>query len=196
MVSIPLRFAKKNVSDNYASPDMPKGDFIILTAHRRENVGEGMKSIFAAVSEIASTEMIDVVYPVHKNEKIHPFVREAFSGNEYVKVIAPLRVWDFHNFLARCKFVITDSGGIQEEAAYLGKPILITRKVTERKELFTNIGVKLVGTDKNEIVLSAKRLIENEAFYRSASNPSLAFGDGSASVKIADIIERLPACSH
>ena len=183
---------KRNVSSNYYSPDLPKGNFIILTAHRRENLGEGMKNVFAAVSEIASDERIEVVYPVHKNEKIHPLVREAFSKNEYVRVIPPLRVWDFHNFLARCKFVITDSGGIQEEAAYLGKPILITRKVTERKELFTNGGAKLVGTDKNEIMLSAKMLIENHELYKSLSNPSLAFGDGSASLKTADIIEQLP----
>lgn len=187
---------KKNISDTYGAQDMPKGDFIILTAHRRENLGEGMKSIFSAVSEIANDKHIEVVYPVHKNEKIHPLVRDAFSGNKYVKVIPPLRVWDFHNFLARCKLVITDSGGIQEEAAFLGKPLLITRKVTERKELFTNIGAKLVGTDKNEIVSSAKKLIESEEFYKTVSKPSLAFGDGYASIRIANVIESLPIRSY
>ena len=183
---------RKNVTLKYAHPDMPKGDFIILTAHRRENIGEGMKSVFSAVDAIAKELGIEVVYPVHKNERILSLVREAFLDNVYVRVIPPLCVWDFHNFLSRCKLVITDSGGIQEEAAYLGKPVLITRKVTERKELFANCGAKLVGTDKNEIFRAVKILLENEELYEKCTVPSLAFGDGYASRKIAEIIEKLP----
>ena len=183
---------RKNVDEKYEDLRLPSGDFLILTAHRRENLGEGMREVFSAVSTLATEERISVVYPVHKNEKILPLAEEVFYGNAYVKLTEPLGVRDFHNFLSKCKFVITDSGGIQEEAAYLGKPLLITRKTTERKELFTNCGAKLVGTDKEHILSEAKKLLNDNEYYCSSSVPSKVFGDGCSSHRIADILVSLP----
>ena len=183
---------KKNLTEDYAHADLPNDDFIILTAHRRENIGNGMKQIFLAVGAVASLMKIKVIYPVHKNEKILPIAMNLFGNNDYVKMIAPLGVFDFHNFLARCKIVVTDSGGIQEEASYLGKPIIVTRKTTERKELFAKDTIKLVGNDSEAIFDEVKKLITDERYYALSSVKSDCFGDGYSAVKIAKIISQLP----
>ena len=178
---------KKNVMQNYSHENLPSENFIILTAHRRENIGEGMERIFSAVKRVCETKKIKAVYPIHKNEAILPIAEKVFKNSDSVKIIPPLEVFDFHNFLAKCKLIITDSGGVQEEAGYLGKPVLITRKTTERKELFTNSSAKLVGNDENEIFEEAKRLIENDEYYKLSAVPTRAFGDGNTASRIADI---------
>lgn len=180
----------KNVKENYTHALLPNEPFVILTAHRRESLGSDMKSVFSAVRAIAE-EGIKVIYPIHKNERIHALANDAFSGAENVKIIPPLCVYDFHNFLSRCRFVITDSGGVQEEASYLGKPIVITRKCTERKELLSNPAAKIVGSDKNAIVSEARRLFFDDDYYTQIAKPSAVFGDGNASRKIARILDEI-----
>ncbi len=180
----------KNVKEDYTHALLPSEPFVILTAHRRESLGSDMASVFSAVRVLAK-EGIKIIYPIHRNERIHELAKSAFSGVENVEIIPPLYVRDFHNFLARCRFVITDSGGVQEEASYLGKPIIITRKCTERKELLSNPAVKVVGSDKNAIVSEAKRLFFDDDYYSKIAKPSAVFGDGKASQKIARTVEKI-----
>ena len=181
----------KNINEKYFHKHLPDSEFVILTAHRRESLGDNMKNVFIAVRELAEREGIQIVYPMHKNEKILSLANEIFCGAENVKIIPPLDVYDFHNFLLRCKFVITDSGGVQEEASYLGKPLLITRKCTERKELLSNKAIKLVGSNKKMILREAKLLLEDESYYNENAIPSTVFGDGKASVRIAKKISQI-----
>ena len=176
---------KNNLKEEYTHKDLPSESFIILTMHRRESIGGEMAEVFSAVKEIADAENIKIVYPIHKNEKIIALANRIFAESKNVKIIPALNPFDFHNFLARCRLVITDSGGIQEEASYLGKPLLITRKHTERKELFANTLAKLVGSNAEEIIFEAKKLIEDDGYYQKTAVPSTAFGDGNASYKTA-----------
>jgi len=178
----------KNLAKKSRSGLVPEGDFVIFTAHRRESFGEDMKNVFLAVKELSERENVRVIYPIHKNERILSLANEIFEGNGKVKIIPPLLVDEFHVLLSKCKFIITDSGGIQEEAAYLGKPLLITRKCTERKELLSNEGVKLVGSDVDAILKEAHLLLNNSEYYEKNSVPSLAFGDGTASRKIRNCL--------
>jgi len=176
---------KSNLKDKYEHKYLPKEEFVIFTAHRRENVASGMESIFRAVKDIANKCKIKILYPVHKNQKIRSLAEKVFKDSENVKTVPALRVDEFHNFLSRCKFVITDSGGVQEEASFFGKPVLITRKCTERKEILTISGIKLVGNDRKTIFEEAKKMIENYDYYQKNAVPTLVFGDGNASKKIA-----------
>lgn len=176
---------KNNLRDKYTHGDLPRESFIILTMHRRESIGKEMADVFSAVKRIADGENIKIVYPIHKNEKIIALANGILGGCENVKIIPALNPFDFHNFLARCRLVITDSGGIQEEASYLGKPLLITRKCTERRELLANPIAKLVGSNSDEIVFETKRLIEDDKYYNETATSSTVFGDGNASYRIA-----------
>ncbi len=180
-----------NLNIGYYHPLLPNEDFAILTMHRRESLGNDMEQVFFAVREIAERKGIKIVYPMHKNEKIISLAKKTLNGVCGIKIIRPLSPYDFHNFLSRCKFVITDSGGIQEEASYLGKPVLITRKCTERKELLTNCGVKLVGCDKDRITSEAYKMLENEDYYKEISVPTKTFGTGNSSKRIAEILLKL-----
>ena len=182
---------KNNLRNGYEHELLPKESFIILTMHRRESLGGAMADVFSAVRAIALKKNIKVVYPVHKNEKILAVAKKAFSGCKNVNLIPPLDSFEFHNFLAKCRFVITDSGGIQEEASYLGKPLLVTRKCTERKELFANFSSKLVGNDVNALVSEAERLIDDEEYYRQTAVPTSIYGNGNASQKIAEHIQKI-----
>lgn len=181
----------RNLKTDYSHAELPRESFIILTAHRRESLGEGMENIFLAASELSKSEKIKIIYPIHKNEKIVSLAEKVFSGNEFVKIIAPLSPADFHNFLYRCKFVITDSGGVQEEASFLGKPLIVVRKCTERKELLTKSVIKLVGNDKNSILKEARKLISNTDYYRERAVSVTEFGEGNASLKISNAINEI-----
>ncbi len=185
---------KTTVRADYQNPelDWAKGSrLILLTAHRRENLGEPMRAIFRAVRRIAD-ELPDVkvLYPVHMNPTIRALAREILGGDERIRLIPPLDVLDFHNILARSDLVMTDSGGIQEEAPSLGKPVLVLRDTTERPEGVAAGTLKLVGTDEETIYREAKRLLTDEAAYYQMSVASNPYGDGQACRRIADILEK------
>lgn len=165
---------------------------ILLTAHRRENLGEPMYHIFKAIRRVVEEfEDIKVVYPIHLNPKVREIAGEVLNGCERIKLIEPLEVVDFHNFLNRSYLILTDSGGIQEEAPSLGKPVLVLRDTTERPEGITAGTLKLIGTNEEDIYKCTKELLVNEEEYLAMSHASNPYGDGNASKRIVDaIIER------
>jgi UDP-N-acetylglucosamine 2-epimerase (non-hydrolysing) len=164
---------------------------IMLTAHRRENLGEPLNNMFRAIKRIVDeTPDIKVLYPVHMN----PVVREAASTilgeHDRIRIIEPLDVLDFHNFLSRCYLILTDSGGIQEEAPSLGKPVLVMRDTTERPEGIAAGTLKLVGTGEEVIYKTCRQLLDDKAEYEKMSHASNPYGDGHASERIANILEK------
>lgn len=162
---------------------------IMLTAHRRENLGKPLENIFNAVNKISKEyNDIKIVYPVHKNPIIREIANKIFEGNKKIKLIEPLEVLDFHNFLAKSYLILTDSGGIQEEAPSLGKPVLVLRDTTERPEGIGAGTLKLVGTEEEKIYNNIKLLLDNYTEYEKMSKASNPYGDGFASKRIADII--------
>lgn len=185
---------KTTVRADYQSPELEwakESRLILLTAHRRENLGEPMRAIFRAVRRIVDeTPDVKVLYPVHMNPAIRAMAKEILGGDERIRLIAPLEVLDFHNILARSCMVMTDSGGIQEEAPSLGKPVLVLRDTTERPEGVAAGTLKLVGTEEETIYREAKRLLEDEEAYHAMSVASNPYGDGHACERIADILER------
>lgn len=163
---------------------------ILLTAHRRENQGEPMHRMFRAVRRIVEEfPDVKVLYPIHMNPVVRKAAQEELSGNDRIRIIEPLEVLDFHNFLARSYLVVTDSGGIQEEAPSLGVPVLVMRDTTERPEGITAGTLKLVGTDEQVIYDELNLLLDDAIAYRRMSQASNPYGDGQASRRIADIIE-------
>lgn len=180
------------VHKNYTHPilDWAKGSrMILITAHRRENLGEPMRGMFQAIRRIVE-EYPDVkaVYPVHLNPKVREVANEVLGDNEKIKLIDPLEVIDFHNFIANSYLILTDSGGIQEEAPSLGKPVLVLRDTTERPEGIQAGTLKLAGTDEETIYQLTKQLLEDQEEYRKMSKASNPYGDGKASQMIADAI--------
>ncbi len=164
---------------------------ILLTAHRRENLGEPMYKIFRAVKRIAEEfKNVKIVYPIHLNPQIREIANEVLKGEDRVKIIEPLEVIDFHNFLNKSYLVLTDSGGIQEEAPSLGKPVLVLRDTTERPEGIEAGTLKLVGTDENKIFEETKNLLTNKESYESMSKATNPYGDGTTSKKIVEIITK------
>ena len=162
---------------------------ILLTAHRRENLGDPMRSIFRGVRRIVDEfPDVKVLYPIHLNPAVRQVAREVFEGCERIRLIEPLEVFDFHNFQNRSFIILTDSGGIQEEAPSLGKPVLVLRDTTERPEGIEAGTLKLVGTDDETIYRETRRLLTDEAEYRRMSRASNPYGDGHASQRIADAI--------
>ena len=162
---------------------------VMLTAHRRENWGEPLRRIFSAIRRVVEEfPDVKVIYPVHLN----PIVREAadavFAGCDRVRLIEPLDVVDFHNFLARSYLILTDSGGIQEEAPSLGKPVLVLRDVTERPEGVKAGTLHVVGTGEDSVYKAFRELLTNEELYDSMSRAQNPYGDGHASQRIADIL--------
>lgn len=167
----------------------PNEKMILLTAHRRENLGEPMRNIFKAVRRIVDEfEYIKVIYPIHMNPKVREVANEIFNGCDRVKLIEPLEVFDFHNFQNKSYIILTDSGGIQEEAPSLGKPVLVLRDTTERPEGINAGTLKLVGTDEEVIYDNLKLLLTEEEVYNSMSNACNPYGDGHASERIVDAI--------
>ena len=162
---------------------------ILLTAHRRENLGEPMRNIFKAIRRIVDEfSDVKVIYPIHLNPKVRSVANEIFTGCDKVKLIEPLEVFDFHNFQNKSYIILTDSGGIQEEAPSLGKPVLVLRDTTERPEGIKAGTLKLVGTDEDTIYEETKKLLLDKKDYEKMSHASNPYGDGHASEKIADAI--------
>lgn len=183
------------ISDDYQNEvfDWVGNDrMILLTAHRRENIGDSMRSIFKAVKRIV-TEFPDVkvVYPIHKNPIVREIANEIFGDCDKVKLIEPLEVFDFHNFMNKSYIILTDSGGVQEEAPALGKPVLVLRNTTERPEGIEAGTLKLTGTDEETIYEETKKLLTSKQEYEVMSKASNPYGDGHASERITDeIIKR------
>ncbi len=161
---------------------------ILLTAHRRENLGEPMRHIFKAVKRITEEFDVKVVYPVHLNPKVRSIANEILADNDKVRLIDPLEVVDFHNFMKKSYLIMSDSGGVQEEAPSLGKPVLVLRDTTERPEGVAAGTLKLVGTNEEEIYKQTKVLLEDQQEYDKMSKAFNPYGDGTASKKIADAI--------
>ena len=163
---------------------------IMITAHRRENLGEPMKHMFRAIRRVCDEHPdIKAVYPIHMNPAVRETAQAILGDDERIRIIEPLDVLDFHNFLARSYLILTDSGGIQEEAPSLGKPVLVMRDTTERPEGIAAGTLKLVGTDEGTIYKNIKMLLEDQEAYRKMSTASNPYGDGFASKRIADILE-------
>lgn len=183
---------KTTVKENYENPifDWVGNDrLIMLTAHRRENLGEPLRRMFKAIKRVIDEyDDIKVVYPIHKNPLVRETAQEIFGSNEKIKLIEPLEVLDFHNFLNKSYLILTDSGGIQEEAPSLGKPVLVMRDTTERPEGIKAGTLKLVGTEEENIYNNIKLLLDNKNEYDKMSKASNPYGDGFASKRIADII--------
>lgn len=162
---------------------------ILLTTHRRENLGEPMRHIFKAIKKITDEfSNVKVVFPVHLNPKIKEIANKILGNNEKIKLISPLEVIDFHNFMNKSYIILTDSGGIQEEAPSLGKPVLVLRNTTERPEGIEAGTLKLVGTDEETIYALIKQLLTNKDIYDRMSKASNPYGDGKASIRITDEI--------
>ena len=166
---------------------------ILLTAHRRENLGEPMHHMFRAIKRIVDEfPNVKVIYPIHMNPVVRQIANEEFENDERIKIIEPLEVIDFHNFMARSYLILTDSGGIQEEAPSLGKPVLVMRDTTERPEGVEAGTLKLVGTNEDSIYKNFKILLESKEEYNKMSRATNPYGDGTACKQIADIlIEKL-----
>ncbi len=183
---------KTTVREGYDHPELRwVGDrrLIIITAHRRENLGQPMHNMFRAIRRIID-EHPDVcaIYPIHMNPVVREAAREELGDCDRIHIIEPLEVLDFHNFIARSYMILTDSGGIQEEAPSLGKPVLVMRDTTERPEGIAAGTLKLVGTDEEVIYSSFKQLLEDKNEYERMSRASNPYGDGLACKRIADIL--------
>lgn len=162
---------------------------ILLTAHRRENIGASMRNIFSAIKEIVNEfEDVKVVYPVHLNPGVQEIATEIFGDTDRIKLIDPLDVIDFHNIMSRSYLIVTDSGGIQEEAPSLGKPVLVIRNTTERPEGVAAGTLRLVGTEKKGVKEALKELLTNEETYCRMAMAQNPYGDGKASERIVQIL--------
>lgn len=184
---------KTTVRPDFSHPviDWAEGSrLVMLTAHRRENLGDPFRFMFNAILRIVEEfPDIKVVYPIHMNPEVRNIANEILADHNRIKLIEPLDVFDFHNLLSRCYLVLTDSGGIQEEAPSLGKPVLVMRDTTERPEGIEAGTLKLVGTSENTIYNEFKRLLTDPKAYKQMSNASNPYGDGKASMRIANILE-------
>lgn len=185
---------KTTVKDDYTHPmlDWASGSrLIMITAHRRENLGEPMKHMFNAIKRIVNEHGdIKAIYPIHMNPVVRETANSILAGNDRIRIIDPLEVVDFHNFLNASFLILTDSGGIQEEAPSLGKPVLVMRDTTERPEGIAAGTLKLVGTNEETIYEAFKQLLNDKDEYNRMSKASNPYGDGLASKRIADILEK------
>lgn len=180
------------VREDFTHPELEwaKGSrLVMLTAHRRENWGEPLRRIFSAIRKVVEEfPDIKVIYPVHLNPLVRDAANAVLGGCDRIRLIEPLDVIDFHNFLARSHLILTDSGGIQEEAPSLGKPVLVLRDVTERPEGVTAGTLRIVGTEENAVYQAFRELLTDKALYDSMSHAQNPYGDGYASQRIADIL--------
>ena len=185
---------KTTVREDYHHPELSwaaDSRLIVITAHRRENLGEPMHHMFRAIRRIMDEHPdVKAIYPIHMNPVVRRAAEEELGGCDRIHIIEPLEVLDFHNFLARSYLILTDSGGIQEEAPSLGKPVLVMRDTTERPEGIKAGTLKLVGTDEETIYRNFKELLENEESYRTMAHAANPYGDGFACRRIADILEK------
>ncbi len=184
---------KTTVREDYTHPELEWASdsrLIVITAHRRENLGEPMHNMFRAIRRIMDENSdVKAIYPIHMNPVVRKAAEEELGGCDRIHIIEPLEVLDFHNFLSKSYMILTDSGGIQEEAPSLGKPVLVMRDTTERPEGIKAGTLKLVGTDEKTIYENFKLLLENEEEYNAMSKASNPYGDGFACKRIADILE-------
>ena len=183
---------KTTIRENYTHPDLEWASdsrLLLMTAHRRENLGEPLHRMFRAVRRIVEDfPDTKVIYPIHMNPAVREVADEELRSCDRIRLIEPLDVLDFHNFIARSELVLTDSGGIQEEAPSLGKPVLVMRDTTERPEGVTAGTLKLVGTDEHVIYDTCRTLLTDRAAYEAMSRAVNPFGDGHASERIAEIL--------
>ncbi|MYU60553.1 UDP-N-acetylglucosamine 2-epimerase (non-hydrolyzing) [Lactobacillus salivarius] len=167
----------------------PDNKLILLTMHRRENQGEPMRRVFKVIREVVeSREDVEVIYPVHLSPVVQEAAKEILGNTERIHLISPLDVVDFHNLAARSYFIMTDSGGVQEEAPSLGKPVLVLRDTTERPEGVEAGTLKLVGTESEKVKKKMEELLDNDAEYRRMAQAKNPYGDGKASERILDAI--------
>lgn len=185
---------KTTVKDDYTHPELEwakDSRLIMITAHRRENLGEPMCHMFRAIRRVMDEHPdVKAIYPIHMNPVVRETAQSILGDDDRIHIIDPLEVLDFHNFLANSYMILTDSGGIQEEAPSLGKPVLVMRDTTERPEGIAAGTLKLVGTDEATIYKNFKELLENKEEYDKMSKASNPYGDGFACKKIADILEK------
>lgn len=182
------------VRSDYQHPELQwvgSSRLIMITAHRRENLGDPMRHMFRAIRRVMDEHQdIKAIYPIHMNPFVRKIADEELRGCERIHIIEPLEVVDFHNFLSRSYMILTDSGGIQEEAPSLGKPVLVMRETTERPEGVEAGTLKLVGTQEDVIYNNFKLLLENQDAYQAMAHASNPYGDGHACKRIADILEK------
>lgn len=184
---------KTTVRNDYTHPELEWASdsrLIVITAHRRENLGEPMHHMFRAIRRIMDEHPdVKAIYPIHMNPVVRKAADEELGGCDRIHIIEPLEVLDFHNFLSRSYMILTDSGGIQEEAPSLGKPVLVMRDTTERPEGIKAGTLKLVGTNEDVIYKNFKQLLEDRDAYNAMAHASNPYGDGFACKRIADILE-------
>lgn len=184
---------KTTVRDEYTHSELEwakDSRLILITAHRRENLGEPMKNMFRAIRRVMDEHPdVKAIYPIHMNPVVRETANEILGGDDRIHIIEPLDVLDFHNFQAQSHLILTDSGGIQEEAPSLGKPVLVMRDTTERPEGIAAGTLKLVGTEEAVIYRNFKELLENQESYEKMAHASNPYGDGMACQRIADILE-------
>ena len=185
---------KTTVREDYSHPELDwakDSRLILITAHRRENLGAPMQNMFRAIRRVMDEHPdVKAIYPIHMNPVVRQTANEILGGDDRIHIIEPLDVLDFHNFMARSYMILTDSGGIQEEAPSLGKPVLVMRDTTERPEGIAAGTLKLVGTDEEVIYRNFKLLLEDPDEYAKMSNASNPYGDGFACKRISDILEK------
>lgn len=185
---------KTTVKADYTHPELEWAEgsrLIMITAHRRENLGEPMQHMFRAIRRVMDEHPdVKAIYPIHMNPAVRATANAILGDDDRIHIIEPLEVVDFHNFLSRSYLILTDSGGIQEEAPSLGKPVLVMRDTTERPEGIAAGTLKLVGTDEEVIYKSFSELLNNNAAYEAMSKASNPYGDGHACERIADILTR------
>lgn len=185
---------KTTVREDYTHPELEWAEgskLILLTAHRRENLGKPMENMFRAIKRLVDEHSeLKVIYPIHMNPLVRQTANKIFGDDERFHIVEPLDVLDFHNFMAKSYMILTDSGGIQEEAPSLGKPVLVMRDTTERPEGIVAGTLKLVGTDESVIYTEFKKLIMDKNAYYSMSRASNPYGDGFACKRIADVLEK------
>lgn len=182
-----FRDIKRAIDDELPDPGENRR-IVLVTAHRRENFDGGMDRIASAILKLAENEDVLVVYPVHPNPNVRELMHRALGNHPYVRLLPPLEYVPFVYLLSRCDFVLTDSGGVQEEAPALGKPVLVMRDTTERPEGIDAGTARLVGTDPHQIHAEAMRLLRDRAHYQRMSRAHNPFGDGHASERILDVL--------
>lgn len=184
---------KTTIKEKYTHPELEWADgsrLILITAHRRENLGKPMENMFHAIRRVMDEHPdVKAIYPIHMNPVVRKTANAILGNDERIHIIEPLEVLDFHNFLAKSHLILTDSGGIQEEAPSLGKPVLVMRDTTERPEGIAAGTLKLVGTEEEIIYKNFTELLDNDAAYSTMAHASNPYGDGFACKRIVDILE-------
>lgn len=186
---------KTTVDDSFTDQNIEwakDSRLILLTSHRRENIGENMEHIFEAINAIVDEYPdVKVIYPLHKNPKVREIAYKYFKDNDRIRLIEALDVYHFHNYIQQCFLIMTDSGGVQEEAPSLGKPVLVLRENTERPEGVAAGTLKLVGVEKESVYNGVKELLDNCEIYSRMSKASNPYGDGNASKYIVDVLLKI-----